>query len=53
VQSTAPVLAPTVINAFANESHNIKLSDEINQDKKATLEAIIRAIKMVDLYDLV
>jgi len=53
MQSTVPVPASTIINAFANESHNIKSSDEINQDKKAALEARIRAIKMVDLYDLV
>ena len=53
MQSTTPVPASTIIDAFANKSHNIKSSDEINQDKKVVLEARIRAIKRVDLYDLV
>ena len=53
MQSTARTPAPIVIDAFANESHNTKSSNDIDQDKMAALEARIRAIKGVDLYDLV
>ena len=49
VQSTTPAPAPAVIDAFANESHKTKSSDDI--DKMAALEARIRAIEGVDLYD--
>ena len=52
VQSATPVLAPTVMNAFANESLNATSSDTIDQDKMAML-AKIRVIERVDLYDLV
>ena len=44
-----PAPAPAVIDAFANESHKTKSSDDI--DKMAALEARIRAIEGVDLYD--
>jgi len=53
VQSATPVLAPTVMNAFANESLNVTSSDTIDQDKMAMLEPKIRVIEGVDLYDLV
>jgi len=43
--------APAVIDPFANESHKTKSSNGIDQDKMAALEARIRAIEGVDLYD--
>jgi len=49
VHSMPPTPAPAVIDAFANESHKTKSSDDI--DKMAALEARIRAIEGVDLYD--
>ena len=45
----APALA--IMDAFANESHKAMSSDCIDQDKMETLEAIIRVIERVDLYD--
>jgi hypothetical protein len=51
VQSTTPVPTPVVADAFANESHKTKPFDDIDQDKMAVLEARIRAIEGVDLYD--
>jgi hypothetical protein len=49
VHSMPPAPTPAVIDAFANESHKTKSSDDI--DKMAALEARIRAIEGVDLYD--
>jgi len=43
--------APAVIDPFANKSHKTKSSNGIDQDKMAALEARIRAIEGVDLYD--
>jgi hypothetical protein len=40
-----------VVDAFANESHKTRSFDDINQDKMAALEARIRAIEGVHLYD--
>ena len=37
--------------AFANESHKAKSSDSIDQDKMEALEARIRVVEGVDLYD--
>jgi len=51
VRSEALTLDPVVVKVFANESHKKKSSDDIDQDKMAALEARIRAIKGVDLYD--
>jgi hypothetical protein len=51
VQSATPAPAPAVMNAFANESHKAKTSDSIDQDKMEALEARIRVIEGVDLYD--
>jgi hypothetical protein len=51
VQSATPVPAPAVMDAFANESHKAKSSDSIDQDKMEALEARIRVIEGVDLYD--
>jgi hypothetical protein len=51
VQSTIPTPAPTIIDAFANKSHKQKSSHDIDQDKMAALEARIKAIEGVDLYD--
>jgi hypothetical protein len=51
VHSTPSAPAATVINPFANESHKTKSSNDIDQDKMAALEAQIRAIEGVDLYD--
>jgi hypothetical protein len=46
-----PAPALTVMDAFANESHKAKSSDIINQDKMTALEARIRVIEGVNLYD--
>jgi hypothetical protein len=43
--------APAVIDPFANESHKTKSFNGIDQDKMTALEARIRAIEGVDLYD--
>ena len=51
VHSMPPASAPAVIDPFANESHKTKSSNGIDQDKMAALEARIRAIEGVDLYD--
>jgi hypothetical protein len=51
VQSVTPAPAPTVIEASANESHKAKSSDSIDQDKFDALEARLKVIEGVDLYD--
>jgi len=51
VQSATPAPAPTVMDAFANESHQAKSSDSLDQEKIAVLEARIKVIEGVDLYD--
>jgi hypothetical protein len=51
MQPVTPVPAPAVVDAFANESHKTKSSNGIDQDKMVALEAWIRAIEGVDLYD--
>jgi hypothetical protein len=51
VQSMILAPALTVMDAFANESHKAKSSDSINQDKTTVLEARIRVIEGVNLYD--
>jgi hypothetical protein len=51
VHSRPPAPAPAVIYPFANESHKTKSSNDIDQDKVRALEARIRAIEGVDLYD--
>jgi hypothetical protein len=51
VHSMPPTLAPAVIDPFANESHKTNSSNDIDQDKMAALEARIKAIEGVDLYD--
>ena len=51
VQSATPAPAPTVMDAFVNESHQAKSSDSLDQEKIAALEARIKVIEGVDLYD--
>ena len=51
VQSATPAPAPTVMDAFANESYQAKSSDSLDQEKIAALEARIKVIEGVDLYD--
>ena len=51
VQSTTPAPAPAIMDAFANESHQAKSSDSLDQEKIAALEARIKVIEGVDLYD--
>ena len=51
MHSMPPAPAPAVINPFVNKSHKTKSSDSTDQNKMATLEARIRAIEGVDLYD--
>jgi hypothetical protein len=46
-----PALTSTIVDVFANESYKTKSSNDIDQDKMTTLEARIRAIEGVDLYD--
>jgi hypothetical protein len=41
------------MEAFANESHKAKSSNSIDQDNIEALEARIKVIIGVDLYDLV
>jgi hypothetical protein len=51
VQSATPASAPIVMEASANESHKAKSSDNIDQDKIEALEARIKVIEGVDLYN--
>jgi hypothetical protein len=51
MQSTMLAQVSAVVDAFANESHKTRSFDDINQDKMAALEATIRAIEGVHLYD--
>jgi len=56
MQSPTPVPpgstpVPIVMEAFVNESHKTKPSEDVDQDKMAALEARIRAIEGIDLYD--
>jgi len=51
VQSTTPVPAPTIMDAFANESHQAKSYDSLDKEKIAALEARIKVIEGVDLYE--
>lgn len=51
VQSATLAPAPAVMDAFANESYKAKSSDSVDQDKMEALEARIRVIEGVDLYD--
>lgn len=46
-----PTLVLAVVNAFTNESHKTKSSEDIDHDKIATLDNRVRAIKGVDMYD--
>lgn len=51
VQLTISTLALKTVHAFINESHKIKFFENIDHDKIAALEARVRVIKGVDLYD--
>ena len=51
MQSATPAPAPTVMDAFANESHLANSSDGLDQEKIVALEARIKVIEGVDLYD--
>jgi hypothetical protein len=51
VQSVTPTPALTVMEASANESYQAKSSDNINQAKIEVLEARLKVIEEVDLYD--
>ena len=46
-----PALSPTVMETSANESHKTKSSDNIVQAKIEALEAKLKVIEGVDLYD--
>lgn len=41
------------MDAFTNKSHKTKYFEDINYNKIVTLEVRVKAIKGVDLYDLV
>jgi len=51
----APTLTTAVIavDVFANESHKMRSSNDIDQNKMTTLEVRIRANKGVELFDLI
>jgi hypothetical protein len=49
LEALTPALA--VVKEFVNESHKTKSSDDIDQYKMASLEARIRVIEGVDLYE--
>jgi hypothetical protein len=51
VQSVITAPALTVMDVFANESDKAKSSNNIDQDQMAALEARIRVIEGVNLYD--
>jgi len=51
VQLATPAPAPTVMEASANESHKAKSYDSIDQAKIEALEAKLKVIEGVDLYD--
>jgi len=51
VQSPTPALALTVMEASTNESHKAKSSNSIDQAKIEALEARLKVIEGVDLYD--
>ena len=51
MQSVTPALAPTAMEASTNESHKVKPSDSIDQAKIKALEAKLKVINGVDLYD--
>jgi len=51
MQPVTPVPTPAVVDAFANESQKTKSSNDIDQDNMVALEARIRAIEGVGLYD--
>jgi hypothetical protein len=53
VQLATRAPAPAVMDAFANDSHKAKSTDNIDQDKIEALEAIIRVIEGAYLDDLV
>jgi hypothetical protein len=53
VQLTIPSPASTVVNAFINESQKIKSFEDIDHGIIIVLEAKIKVIEGVDLYDLV
>ena len=51
MHSETPTPAPIVVDTFANEFYKTNSSDDIEQNKMAMLEAKIKAIKGVDLYN--
>lgn len=51
MQSTILTLAPTIVDAFTNEFYKTKYSEGVNYYKITILEARLRAIKYVGLYD--
>lgn len=51
VQPTILALALAVVDAFATKSSKIRYSKDIEYEKITALEARVRAIKGVDLYD--
>ena len=46
-----PTPTPIVIDPFSNESRKTKTFNNIDQDKMVVLEALIKAIEGVELYD--
>ena len=51
MQSATPAPSLTVMEASTNESHKAKSSNRIDQAKLEALEARLKAIEGVDLYD--
>lgn len=51
VQPTVPAPVAKTVDAYATESYKLKYFEDIVYDKIATLQAKVRAIKGVDLYN--
>jgi hypothetical protein len=51
MQSTIPVSTLVVMDVFTNKPHRVKSSEDIDHDKITTLDARVRAIEGVNLYD--
>jgi len=49
VHSTIPAPTPTTVDAFANESHKTRFSNDVNQYKMAALKARVRVIERIRL----
>lgn len=51
MQSTILASTLVVVDVFANKLHQVKYSEDIDNDKITTLKARVKAIEGVELYD--